>query len=147
MRRLDGVIRPHWCSLALIWRAIVARCSTICARVLGRRRASSSSSVGTEMPCRRPSDRSMAHFLESRRSVLTLSLAATAMDAGLTTMFMRPALVSARCSTNAENPASYAVDSLAPGNHGDTLAVRPAGSALTVAVFTICLLHTHVTAE
>src|SRR5262249_16278535 len=94
------------------------------------------------MPRKRPSARSMASFLESRRSVLTLSLAATAIDAGLTTILRILALVSTRCSTKAENPASYTEYSVASGNHRGKLAARPAGSACTVTVFTICLWHT-----
>src|SRR4030095_15544758 len=39
-RRLDGAIKPNWCNLALIWRAIVERWSTICARVVGSAPAS-----------------------------------------------------------------------------------------------------------
>src|SRR5678815_1889377 len=97
------------------------------------------------MPRKRPSARSMASFLASRRSGLTLSLAATAMDAGLTTMLVIPVLVRARCSTKAENPASYAEYNVAPGNHRSKLTAKLAGSAWTVAVFTICLWHTHVT--
>src|SRR5215468_11290985 len=87
----------------------------------------------------------MASFLASRRSVLTLSLAATATDAGCTTMFVIPAWVRARCSTKPENPASYAEDSVASGNHRGTLTARLAGSAGTVAVFTNCLWHTQLT--
>src|SRR5262252_3623341 len=97
------------------------------------------------MPRKRPAARSMANLLESRRSVLTLSFAATAMDAGLTTMLVIPTWVSARGKTKAENPASEAEVSVAPGNHGSKLAARLAGSAETVAVLTICLWHTHVT--
>src|SRR6266446_567759 len=98
------------------------------------------------MPRKRPSARSKASFLESLRSVLTLSFAATATDAGLTTMLVMPAFVSERWSTNAENPASYTEESLAPWNHRGKLAARLAGSAWTVAVFTIRLLCMHVTA-
>jgi hypothetical protein len=48
-------------------------------------------------------------------------LAATAMDAGLTTMFVIPAVVRTRCSTKAENPASYTEYSVAPGNQRSKL--------------------------
>src|SRR5215467_4666475 len=89
----------------------------------------------------------MASFFASRRSVLTLSLAATATDAGFTTMVVLPAWVRGRCSTKPENPASYAADSVAPGNHRGTLTARRAGSAGTVAVFTMRRWHTQVTVE
>src|SRR5262252_6209900 len=54
------------------------------------------------MPRKRPSARSRASFLASRRSVLTLSLAATATEAGLTTMLVIPAVVRMRCNTKPE---------------------------------------------
>jgi hypothetical protein len=66
---------------------------------------------------------------QGRVHFINASLAATAIDAGLTTMFVIPAVVRARCSTKAENPASYAEYSVAPGNHRHKLAASPAGSA------------------
>src|SRR6516165_7169542 len=97
------------------------------------------------MPRQRPSARSRASFLASRRSVLTFSLAATATEAGLTTMLVIPAVVRTRCNTKPENPASYAEKMLAPGNHRGKLSARRAGSAGTVAVFTICRWQRQVT--
>src|SRR6516164_606429 len=92
-----------------------------------------------------PSANSRASFLASRRSVLTVSLAATATEAGLTTMLVIPAVVRTRCNTKPENPASYAEKMLAPGNHRGKLSARRTGSAGTVAVFTICRCQRQVT--
>jgi len=65
-----------------------------------------SQSTVSQVNCQSLGVAATASLLESRRSVLTLLFAATAREAGLTTMLLIPALVSARCSTKAENPAS-----------------------------------------
>src|SRR2546430_12381545 len=99
------------------------------------------------MPRKRPSARSKASCLESRRSVLTWSFAAPATDAGLTTLVVMPAFGSERWRTHADNPASDPEASVAPWNHRGKRAARRAGSAWTVAVFTIRLLCLHVSVE
>jgi len=75
---------------------------------------------------------------------LDLSLAATAMDAGLTTMLVIPVLVRARCSTKAENPP-HMPNTMWLREPPQQTDGKTRGSAWTVAVFTICLWHTHVT--